>query len=265
MTTNMDRYITYFRNFKKYSYLLTILVKRDIKKKYKGSTLGILWSLLNPLLQMTVLTIIFSTLFHNEIRNFPLYMIAGRLFFDFFSSGTNTAMRSIYGSANLLTKVYLPKYIMTLSRVIANFLIFCISLLDLLLVMIFTGAEFTIHLVYVPLYLILLLLFTSGVSLILATLATFFRDIEHLYGVFTMMLMHFSALFYPANIIPAKYHFLLQLNLLYYYISGFRQIVYNGGSPDFINLISCLIIAIISFVIGLIVFEKNQDKFIFYI
>lgn len=261
----MNKYKRYYLNFKKYYYLFTILVKRDIKKKYKGSALGILWSLLNPLLQMAVLTIIFSTLFKRNIENFPLYMITGRLVFEFFSSGTTTAMKSIIHSAALIKKVYIPKYIMTLSRVLSNFIIFSISLLDLLLVMIFTGADFTINLLYIPVYLLFLLVFTSGVSLILATIATFFRDIEHLYGVFTMMLMYFSAIFYPVEIIPDKFQTLLQFNPLYHYISGFRQIVYNGASPEIGNLLICFGLATISIVIGLVVFERNQDKFIFYI
>lgn len=261
----MNKYKRYYLNFRKYSYLLTILIKRDIKKKYKGSFLGILWSLLNPLLQMVVLTIIFSTLFKGNIENYPLYMITGRLVFQFFSLGTNAAMMSIIVSAALLKKVYIPKYIMTISKVLSNFIIFSISLLDLLLVMIITGADFTVYLIYAPIYLLLLLIFTSGVGLILATIAIFFRDIEHLYSVFTMMLMYFSAIFYPAEIIPQKYQSLLQLNPLYHYISGFRQIVYVGVPPEFSNLLICLMIAIVSFIIGLIVFERNQDKFIFYI
>lgn len=265
MITFINRYMTYFYTFKKYNYLFMILVKRDFKKKYKGSYLGILWSLLNPLLQMATLTIIFSTLFKERIGNFPLFLISGKVIFDFYASGTNSALRSIYGSAPLLTKVYIPKYIMTLSRVTSDFIIFSISLIDLLLVMVFTRAEFTINLIYVPLYLVLLLIFISGVSLIIATIATFFRDIEHFYSVFLTLIMHVSAIFFPPDIIPLKYQFLLKINLLYYYINGFRQIVYNATSPDFYNLLLCTVISIVSFVIGLIVFEKNQDKFIFYI
>lgn len=255
----------YFENFKKYSYLLTILIRRDIKKKYKGSILGILWSLINPLLQMMILTMVFSTLFNNKIENFPLYMITGRLVFEFFSTATNSGMRSIVGSASLINKVYVPKYIMTLSRVISNFIIFLISMIDLLVVMLVTGASFTVNLVYMPIYLLLLLIFTSGVSLILATVATFFRDIEHLYSVFTMLLMYLSAIFYPLDIIPTTYKPLIQLNPVLYFINGFREIIYQGVVPNYNNLFICGIIAIVSLCIGLIVFERNQDRFILYI
>src|SRR5690606_13617149 len=103
------------KTFNKYKYLLYLFVRRDLKKKYRGSYLGILWSLINPLLHMIILSIVFSTLFHRDIDNFPLYLLCGLLLFQFFSSCTSQSMRSIITSANLLKKIYLPKYIMTLS------------------------------------------------------------------------------------------------------------------------------------------------------
>lgn len=252
-------------NIKKYYYLISILVSRDIKKKYKGSMLGILWSLLNPLLQMGVLTIIFSSIFKSNIDNYPLYMISGRLLFEFFSIGTNAGMRSIVVSASLLKKVYIPKYIVVISKIISSFIIFIISMLDLILVMIITGVEFRISLIYVPLYLILLLLFVIGVGMMLATIMTIFRDIEHIYSVATMILMYFSAIFYPIDIIPEKYQFLMKFNPLHYYIEGVRTIIYDGQSVDLLNLLSCLVIALIFLTLGFIIFRKNEDKFILYI
>ena len=255
----------YLKSFKQYYYLFTILVKRDIKKKYKGSAIGILWSLLNPLLQVILLTIIFSTIFNTTVKNFPLYVIIGRLIFEFFSAATNASMYSIIESAELLKKIYMPKYIMTLSKVVSNFIIFIISLIDLVIIMIVTDASFSIYMLYIPIYLILLLIFTAGLSLILATLATFFRDIVHLYSVFIMMLMFASALFYPADIVPQKYEIILELNPVYQFIFGFRNIILNSNSPDIWNLSICLLVSILSFIIGLIFFEKNQEKFISYI
>lgn len=265
MSSLIQRYTTYFNTFKRYRYLLTLLVKKDIKKKYKGSFLGILWSLLNPLLIMIILTIVFSTLFDRHIENFPVYLLSGRLLFEFFSFSTTASMKSIISSANLIKKVYIPKYIITLSKVISNFIFFSISLIDLALIMFITKAEITLNILYAPIYLLLLFFFASGISFILATVTTFFRDMEHLYGVFTMALMYASAIFYPAEIIPDKYQFILTYNPLYQYIKGFRDVVYYGNSIDMNNLLVCLIIAIVSMVTGILVFEKNQDKFILYI
>lgn len=261
----MDKYLAYINNFRKYSYLLALLTKNHISKKYRGSSLGILWSLLNPLLQMVVLTLIFSTLFKHNIDNFPLYMISGRLVYEYFSTATNGAMKSIINSSALIKKVYIPKYLITLSRVLAEFIIFLISLIDLLAVMLFTGAHFTVNFIYAPLYLALLMLFTTGVSLILSTVTIFFRDIEHFYGIFIMVLMYFSAIFYPASIIPHRFQFILQMNPIYQFIAGFRDAVYYGQSVDSLNLLYCFTVAIVSLILGLIVFERNQDKFILYV
>lgn len=257
--------MTDLSNFQKYYYLLTILVKKDVKKKYKGSFLGILWSLLNPLLNMIVLTIIFSSLFNRSIENFPVYLLSGRLLFGFFSSSTNTAMKSIIFSANLIKKVYVPKCVIVISKIISNFIFFLISLIDLVIIMLATRAEVTLNAICAPIYLLLLFIFTCGVGLILATTTVFFRDIEHLYGVFITVLMYSSAIFYPPEIIPDKYQFILTINPLYYFIEGFRQIVYYGLPLELSNLLFCIVISGISMIIGILVFGRNQDKFIFHI
>lgn len=265
MKTIMKKYMTYLMTFKKYYYLLTILVKKDLKKKYKDSFLGILWSLLNPLLNMIVITIVFSELFKSNVDNFPVYMLSGVLLFGFFSSSTSASMKSVILSANLISKVYIPKYIITISNIISNFIFFAISLIDLVFIMVVTKAAITINIIYAPGYLLLFFLFSCGISLILATITVFFRDIEHIYGVLTTVLMYASALFYPAEIIPDKYQFILTLNPVYYFIKGFRDVVYSGSTLDINNLLICLIIAVTSMIIGIVVFEKNQDKFILYV
>lgn len=259
------KYLVYFNNFKKYSYLLSLLTRNHISKKYRGSVLGIFWSLLSPLLQMIVLTVVFSSLFKNEIENFPLYMIAGRLIYEFFSTATSGTMKSIVDSSALIKKVYIPRYLITLSKVLADFFIFLISLVDLLIVMLITDADFTFNLLFTPLYLLLLLMFTMGVSLILSTVTIFFRDIEHLYGIFIMVLMYFSAIFYPAEIIPDKFQFIVHVNPLFQFISGFRQLIYYGQPVDLMNLLYCFVVSVISFFVGLYVFEKNQHKFILHL
>ncbi len=261
----MKKVSIHFNNFTKYSYLLKLLVIRDIKKKYKESFLGLLWSLLSPLMHMIVLTIVFSNLFERNITNFPLYLIAGRLIFEFFSNATTRAMTSIISSATLIKKVYIPKYILTLAGVTSNFIIFCISLIDLLLVMVITGSQFSWNLLFAPIYLILLYFFVLGISYIVATLNTIFRDIQHLYGVVVMILMYISAIFYPVNILPASLQPIFTFNPVYQFIKGFRMCVYYTEPLYFNNLLYCTLIAVVSLSIGLFVFWKNQDKLIFYV
>ena len=261
----MKSVLLHIKEFRGYGYLLGILVKMNVKKKYRNSILGIIWSLLNPLLQMIVLTIVFSNIFSRSIDNFPLYLIIGRLAFSFFSMGTTQAMTSIYTSASLLKKVYIPKYILVLSNVSSVFIITVISIIDLILVMIFTGAAFSIYLLYVPIYLILLFIFVLGIGYLLATIATFFRDMEHLYSVITLVVMYLSAIFYPVEIVPEAFRGLFYFNPVFYYITGLRDCIYSAAAPQLDNIIYCTVAAFVSLVIGSFIFNRNQDKFFRYI
>ena len=194
----------FIANFKRYKFLLSQLVERDIKIKYRRSVLGIFWSFLQPLLMMVVLTIVFSQLFKNNIENYPVYLLTGKLIFDFFSQGTRSAMMSIT-KAEILKKVYIPKYMYTLSTIISSFVTFLLSLVVLFMVMVVTNVDFTIYIIFTSLPILALLVFTVGVGLILATATLFFRDIEHLYGVFVTLLMYGTPIFYPARDYTRKF------------------------------------------------------------
>lgn len=184
----------YIHNFYKYRYLLSELVFRDIKLKYRKSYLGILWSTLNPLLMMVVLTVVFSSLFQSDIKNFPVYLMTGQLIFNFFSEATNVAMTGIVGNAGLIKKVYIPKYIFPLSRILSSFVNLLFSIVALLLIMIVTKVTFNVSMLLFFVPLIYVLLLSIGVGLILSTYSVFFRDILHLYGVFTLALMYMLSL-----------------------------------------------------------------------
>ncbi len=252
-------------NFKKYRFLLTELVKRDIKIRYRRSVLGIFWSFLEPLLFMIVLTIIFSTLFKNAVANYPVYLLTGRLAYTFFAQGTSGAMFSIYKNASIIKKIYVPKYMYTLGVTISSLITFLLSFVVLFLVMIATHAPFTLFIPLAIVPLIFLLIFTIGVGLILATVTVFFRDIEHLYGVFLTLLMYGSAIMYPASIIPAPYQFLLTYNPLYASIILFRDCFLYGQWFNPFTLMYAIVSSIAALLIGVMFFYRFQDKFILYI
>lgn len=252
----------YWYNFKKYKYLLLELVRKDIKVKYKRSYLGIIWTLLNPLLMMIVLTMVFSTLFKRNIPNFPVYLLTGKMMFEFFSQATKGAMGSIVGGSSLLKKVYIPKYIFPLSKVLFAFVNLGFSLIALLLVMIVTKTPFNWTLIMLPLPLFYIFLFALGMGLILATYTVFFRDIMHLYGVVLTAWMYFTPLFYPAEIIPKKFTWILKVNPLYHTITMLRNLVLYNQVPTLKDNIICLSFGIFSLIIGLFVFYRKQDKFI---
>lgn len=257
--------ITQIKTFQNYRALLWEFVKKDIKLKYRNSVLGILWSMLNPLLIMVVLTFIFSNLFKNKIPNFPVYCLSGRLIYDFFAQATNQSMNSITSKSSLIKKIYVPKYLYPLSRVISTFIIFLISLVPLIIIMIVTKVEFTKMTLMVLYPLACLFVISLGIGLILSTINVFFRDMQHLYSVVLLVIMYASAIFYSADIINSKYVSILNLNPIFPVIKVFRDCILNGQITAVNSWILCPIYAILAFIIGGVVFYKNQDKFILHI
>ena len=194
--------LRYLQNFKKFQPLLQELVARDIKIKYRRSVLGVLWTLLNPLFMMVVLSVVFSNLFRMDIENFPLYLLSGQLVFNFFSDSTTNSMSAVIGNASLIKKIYVPKYLFVISRVFSSFINLMASFTALLLVMVAMRAELHWTVLLIPIPLMLLVLFCLGISLILSAITVKFRDIMHLYSVFTTALMYLTPVIYPMSMLP---------------------------------------------------------------
>ena len=194
----------YLDNLRQYQFLLSELVKKGIKLKYRRSYLGILWSMLEPLLSMVVLTIVFGTLYGNTDKTFPVYILSGRLLYSFYSSATKAALKSIRSNAAMIKKVYVPKYLYPLSTVIYNYIIFLISLVVLAIVGVILGVKPTIYLLQAPVALIIILILSYGSGMFLATIGVFFRDIEYLWSVALMLIMYTCAIFYyPSKLLKS--------------------------------------------------------------
>lgn len=249
----------------RYRNLIYELVGRDIKKKYKRSVLGILWSMLNPLLMMIITAMVFSNLFRFEIQNFALYLLTGQIIFTFYSEATNFSMGSILENAGLIKKVYLPKYLFPISRVISSGINLLFTLPAMLIILLYTGQTITIKIFICIVPLFLLFMFCMGIGLLLSVIAVYFRDIFYLYSVILTALNYATPIFYPKSIVPEDYVFLINLNPLYYYLEAFRDIIYKNTLPDMHLLMICLFFSIISLIIGAYVFYKKQNKFILYI
>ncbi|NKI24250.1 ABC transporter permease [Paenibacillus dendritiformis] len=253
------------RNFLKYKDLLLELIKKDIKLKYRNSFLGILWSMLNPLLMMVVLTIIFSTVFNNHINNFPVYVLTGRIIYQFFSESTNFAMDSIHANSQLIRKVYVPKYFFPLSRVCSSFITTLISTVPLLFVMLMTDVTFSwINIMFI-IPLLYLLIISAGIGMLLASITVFFRDMKHLYSIVLMLIMYMTPIFYPASIIPEKYMPIIKLNPLFSVVEMFRDVVMYGQLPGLGAHFICIAYVFIYGTIGILVFYKTQDRFIYHL
>lgn len=256
---------TYIENFKKYRFLLYELVKKGVKLKYRRSYLGILWTLLEPLLTMIVLSIVFGTLFGNKDPKFPVYILTGRLMYSFFSSATSGAMKAIRTNAGMIKKVYVPKYIYPLSSVLFNYIIFAISLIVLVAVAIVLKVYPSVYMLQAVVPLFLLLVTAFGVGMILSTMAVFFRDLEYLWSVGLMIVMYASAIFYyPEKILTSGFGWILKFNPLYLLIHNFRQAVF-GMPMNMRYLAASIAFAIVSVIVGLVFFYKKQDEFILHI
>lgn len=252
----------YIQNFLKFNPLLGELVARDIKIKYRRSVLGVLWTLLNPLCMMIILSVVFSNLFKFDIENFPLYILSGQVVFNFFSDATNGALSSIIGSAPLIKKVYVPKYLFVLSRVFSSFINLMASFTALLIVMVATRAELHWTSFLVPIPLLLLVLFSLGIGLILAAVTVKFRDVMHLYSVFITGLLYLTPVIYPMSILPSWLYKIVMLNPITNIMIMFRDVMLNNTLFSFSSFFIAVVETVGALIIGLYVFYKNQDKFI---
>ena len=249
----------------KYRFLIRQLVSRDFKTKYKRSILGIFWSFLNPLLMMLVQYFVFSTIFKSDVPNFAAYLIIGTVMFNFFSESCGMALTSILGNGNLITKVYMPKYIYPLTRVMSSVINLAISLIPLLIVCVITGVEFHKSAALALYFLACLIIFCLGVGMLLSTSMVFFRDTQFLWGVLSMMWMYATPIFYPETILPEEFRFVLQINPLYHFLKNTRLCILDGISPEPAVYVQCLLIALGALLVGAFVFQKKQDRFVLYL
>jgi ABC-2 type transport system permease protein len=247
-----------------YRELLRNLVVRDIKVRYKRSVLGFAWMLLNPLISMVVFSVIFRELFHME-REYPLYVISALLFYNFFSLGSSQGLNSIVAASGLIRKVAVPKSIFPLASVLANLVNFGLSLIPLAAVMAFTGARVTPALLTLPLAVLAGLTFTYGLSLILATLNVFYRDVRWFYDSVLLILFYMTPVIYPAKVVPEQYRIVLVANPLAWLLELFRRPIYEGRSPSAADFGVGLGLGLGTLVLGWLVFHKYENRFINYV
>lgn len=264
----METIKLYFSDFFRYRYLLYNLISRDFKLKYRRSVLGVAWSVLNPLMMCAVMVVVFGGLFAGRgtgIDNFPVYLVIGQLMYSFFRESTTMAMGSVMANAMLLRKVYIPKYIFPLEKTCFGLVNYLFSFVALIIIMVLTRTPLhaTVLLAVYPI--VTLFIFSLGVGLVLSTMAVFFRDVIHLWEVFTTVLLYFSAIFYaPSQFNNLYLETFIKCNPIYWYITAFRTAVLDGRVLTFNMVWICGLCAVLMLAFGLFVFKKNQDKFVLY-
>ena len=252
--------------FFRYKDLMMLLVERDIKLRYRRSVLGWVWSVLNPLLDMLVKVIVFSYFFSRNIPNYPVYLISGQLMYQFMRESSTQALRSIPDNAAMLKKIYVPKYIFTLSKINSAFVNLLYSLVALLLVMLFTHVKFTFWWFMIVIPIAELYVFCVGLGLLLAAGNVFFRDIGNIWGVVTLALMYLTPIFYDVDILSPRVRLWMpRLNPLYMYIRQIRDFILLGSWERYMLTIRGGYVALLMLGLGLFVFAKTKDKFILYI
>ena len=263
--TKKDYVQAHLATVKKFRHLLVLMVKRDFITRYRRSVLGILWSMLNPLLMMIVLVIVFSFLFRFQIPHFPVYVLSGQIIFGLFSESTNQAMGSIIANAGIIKKVYIPKYIFPVSRVVSSVINFSFAFVAFILVTLVTRAPLHWTIVFVPIPVIYTFMFALGFGMLLSSMAVFFRDLQYIYGVAITAWMFFTPIIYPVSILPERVFHLMHLNPLFHYVSYFRALALDGVVPGLWENVICLGFALFALGLGLYAIMANKDKYILYI
>ena len=250
---------------KKYGFLLGQLVARDFKTRYKRSVLGVLWSMLSPLLTMAVQYVVFVNLFRWDIENYAVYLLIGTVAFNFFSEATQSALTAITGSASLITKVYIPAYVFPVSKVISALINLAFSTLALYVIILIQGVPLNFCHLLIPVLYLLLVCFSLGIGMILASLMVYFRDMQFLYGVVITLWMYLTPLFYPVSIIPEKLFVFYKLNPMYQYVTFFRTLVLEARVPSLEGWLFSVGYAVGFLLIGTLVFRALKKKFILYV
>jgi ABC-type polysaccharide/polyol phosphate export permease len=241
------------------------LIKRDLKSRYKRSSLGLVWTLLNPLLMMLVTSVIFSSFFDFAIRNFSTYMLSAYILWMFFSQATLQASTSLRQSAGLARRVYLPPAVFPLAAVNGAAVNLLFSIAPLFVIVLVTGGELSLALLFLPVAIALTVLFTYGVALILAAASVFFHDLVLLYQVVVMAWMYLTPIFYPIDIVPEDRHVVFYLNPMFHFTQIFRDPIYAGAWPDPFNVAAATGFAFVTVAVGWWYFERSRDTFAAYL
>ena len=249
------------KDLKQYREFLKTNVKKDIRGKYKGSFLGVLWSFLNPLLSVVVYAIVFPYIMRIKVENYLIYLITGIIPWTFFTTSINMGMNSILFNANIIKKVYFPRIILPISSVTSCLVNFLISCIIILLFCIGSGVGVSIYLLWLPVIAIIQYLFQLGLVFILSAIEIYMRDIEHIVNFLISMLFYVTPILYTPETFPEKLSWVLKINPLSYIMVAYRNIFFYQKNPSIKGLGVVFAISLALFFIGYFIFEKLQKGF----
>ena len=255
----------YFQKYKEYRFMFEELVKRDFKQKYKRTVLGMFWSILSPLLNLLVMKIVFTNFFGRNVEHYTTYFFAGNMMFSYFKEQTNGGMNSLMANAQIFTKIKVPKYLFLFSKCVSASINFSITLVVFFIFAFVDGITFKLSIIAIVYPIIMLTLFNIGVGMILSALYVFFRDISYIYDIFTLLLMYLSAIFYFVDRYPLSMQRLFLLNPVYCAIKYVRVVVIDGSLPSLAYHLLMLFYASLALGIGMFIYKKYNQKFLYYV
>ena len=253
------------QKIKKHSFLFTELVKRDFKKKYKRTILGVFWSVLSPLLSLLVMSLVFTQFFGRSTPHYTIYLFAGNLVFSYYRESTNSGMQSLVTNANIFKKINVPKYMFLLSKNASSLINFGLTLVVFFIFVAIDGIAFSWRFLMLLYPIACMVLFNMGVGLVLSALFVFFKDIQYLYEVFTMLLMYCSAIFYTIDGYSPVVQKIFHCNPVYVYISYFRQIIIDGVIPSLPYHLLMAVYAALVLSLGFFIYRKYNHQFLYYV
>lgn len=245
----------------RYRHLVSQFISRALKTRYKRSALGVLWTLLNPILTMLVLTLVFSSLFRFNIEHLAVYILSGQTAWLFFSSATSTSMGEMIWSSNLFQRIYIPKLVFPVAAVGAGLVNLLLSLVPLLVIAAVTGVRITPAIFVLPLAILLLAAFSLGMGFLLATAAVYFADMLPVYEVALTLWMYATPIIYPIEIIPPNYVWLFRLNPMFYFVRLFRAPLFEGIVPEWQTWVIGLLLALVTLFLGAAVFTSRSNDY----
>lgn len=254
-----------FAKLKRHQFLFEELVKRDFKKKYKRTVLGMGWSVLSPLLTLLVMKVVFEQFFGRNMQHYTTYLFCGNLLFCWFSAATNAGMRSLYANAAIFTKVNVPKYLFLFSGSIQTLINFALTLCVFFVFCALDHVTFSWRFVLLAYPVLTLLVFNMGLGLILSALYMFFRDLDYLWSVFLQLLMYGSAIFYTIDRMSPRMQLLFACNPIYRHIAYFREIVLAGSVPSLETHLTLAGFAVVALSVGAWMYRRYNTKFLYYV
>ena len=245
--------------------LVLALVARELKVRYRRSAIGFAWTMLQPLVTMLVLTLVFSSIFRFDVVNYPVYVLSGLLFWNFFSQGTVSAMNSLRGNAQLLQRLPVPRWIFPVATILAGLVNLVLAMVPLTVILLVTGHPVRPSLLFLGISILIVAIFTLGVALLVSPLAVFFADVVELVGVVLTLLMYVTPVFYPISIVPESYRWVIRFNPMRSLLEVFRDPIYLGKLPPLSHFLVAAVLAIALLGVGATLFRRISNRIPFHV